>query len=133
MNMDDRKKKHPLGSGIPCVNHKCVKCCLETEMSLSHFDIKRILELGYRLQDFAVKTGKEWRLKNRCGQCIFLSTDGCTIYSHRPDGCRIYPLVYDEAKRKAVMHRLCPYHHEFEVREGDIDNLKIQLKTIFNN
>ena len=132
MNIGGRAERHSLRSGIPCVNHKCVKCCLDTEMPLSRFDISRLLELGHRLEDFAVKTGKEWRLKNRCGKCVFLSADGCKIYSHRPDGCRLYPLVYDETKGKAVMHRLCPYRHEFEVRGGDVENLRMQLKSLRN-
>ena len=123
-------EKHSLRSDVPCVNHKCVECCLETRMPLSRFDIKKILELGYHLKDFAVKKGKEWRLRNRFGRCVFLSEDGCKIYSHRPEGCRIYPLVYDEDAGKAVMHRLCLYRHEFEVRKDDVTNLMKQLERL---
>jgi Fe-S-cluster containining protein len=130
MNIGGRVVRHLLRSGTPCVNHQCVTSCLETEMPLSCIDIGRILDLGYRLEDFAVKTGNEWHLKNRCGKCVFLSADGCTIYSHRPDGCRIYPLVYDEAQRKAVLHQLCPHHHEFQVRPDDIENLRLQLNNL---
>ena len=130
MSIGDGVEKHPLRSGVPCVNHNCVKCCLETEMPLSRFDIDRILELDHQLEDFAVKTGREWRLKNRFGRCVFLLAEGCTIYSHRPEGCRIYPLVYDEATGKAVMHRLCPYRHEFEVGKDDVTILMQQLERL---
>jgi Fe-S-cluster containining protein len=128
----DMTERHSLRSGIPCVSHECVTCCLETEMPLSQVDIRRLFELGHRLEDFAVKSGNEWHLKNQNGRCVFLSANGCTIYSHRPDGCRIYPLVYDETQRKAVLHQLCPHRHEFEVRPDDIENLRRQLKSLNN-
>jgi Fe-S-cluster containining protein len=130
MSVGDGVEKHSLRSGVPCMNHKCVKCCLETRMPLSRFDIKKILELGYLLKDFTVKRGKEWRLRNRFGRCTFLSEDGCKIYSHRPEGCRIYPLVYDEDAGKAVMHRLCLYRHEFEVRKDHVTILMKQLERL---
>ena len=101
-------------------------------MPISRVDIRRLFELGHRLEDFTVKSGDEWRLKNQDGRCVFLSADGCTIYSHRPDGCRIYPLVYDETQQKAVLHWLCPHRHEFEVRREDVENLMRQLKGVKN-
>ena len=128
--MDGGVVKYSLRSGVPCVKHKCVECCLETRMPLSRFDIKRILELGYQLEDFALKTRKEWRLKNCFGRCVFLLEDRCKIYSHRPEGCRIYPLVYDEDGGKAIMDRLCPYRQEFEVSKNDVANLMKQLERL---
>ena len=123
-------KKYSLRSGVPCVNHICIECCLDTEMPLSRVDMQKIEQLGYRLEEFAVKKGEEWHLRNRCGRCVFLSDEGCTIYAHRPEGCRIYPLVYDDATGKAVMHRLCRYRHEFEVRKDDVTILLKQLERL---
>jgi len=54
--------RHSLASDIPCVKHRCLKCCLETRMPLSNLDLKRILKIGYRIEYFAVKTKEEWRL-----------------------------------------------------------------------
>jgi Fe-S-cluster containining protein len=65
-------------------------------MPLSNLDLKRILKLGYKLECFAVKTDEGWRLKNNSGRCVFLIKERCGIYLHRPEGCRLYPLVYDE-------------------------------------
>lgn len=130
MSVGNGVKKYSLRSGVPCVNHKCVECCLETEMPLSRLDIKKILQLGHRLEDFTVKMGKEWRLRNHFGRCVFLSADGCKIYSHRPEGCRIYPLVYDEDAGKAVMHRLCLYRYEFKVSKEDVTILMKQLERL---
>ena len=123
-------KKYSLRSGVPCVNHQCVECCLDTEMPLSRVDMQKIEQLGYRLEEFAVKRGKEWRLRNRGGRCIFLSDEGCTIYAHRPEGCQSYPSVYEESTGKAVKHQLCPYHHEFDVRKDDVTILMQQLERL---
>ena len=130
MEKNSEVEKHFLGSGIPCVKHKCMKCCIETSMPLSRSDMKRILKEGYQFRDFAVKIGKEWCLRNSSGRCIFSSEGVCKIYSFRPEGCRIYPLVYDENTRKAMLDPTCPYGYDFEVREEDVKNLKILLKRL---
>ena len=119
-----------MGRGILCVRHKCVECCLETRMPLSNFDLKRILKLGYKLECFAVKTDGEWRLKNNSGRCVFLITEGCGIYRHRPEGCRLYPLVYDENLGKVVVDPSCPYGYLFEVQKNDVKRLKILLAKL---
>ena len=116
-------KKHPLSSGIPCLRHKCNLCCLETRMPLSRDDIKQILKLGYSLEYFAAKTSEGWRLKNRYGRCVFLDEEGCKIYPQRPEGCRLYPLVYNEASETAMLDDLCPHNDEFKVNDEDIERL----------
>ena len=45
--MEAEGARHELESGIPCLKHRCVKCCLETRMPLLDLDLKRILKLGY--------------------------------------------------------------------------------------
>jgi Fe-S-cluster containining protein len=127
---NDETKKHLLSSGIPCTIHNCVKCCIETRMPLSRFDIERISRQGYRFKDFVVKRGKERYLRNSNGRCVFLGDDGCMIYSFRPEGCRLYPLVYDENYGKVVVHELCPYGHDFKVSRDDIENLHDLLKKL---
>ena len=122
--------RHSLASGIPCVKHRCVKCCLETRMPLSNPDLKRILKLGYRLEYFAVKTKEGWRLKNNSGRCTFLLEEGCGIYPHRPEGCRLYPLVYDENVKKAVIDSLCLYGYEFKVQKNDVERLKNLIEKL---
>jgi Fe-S-cluster containining protein len=119
-----------LRSGGPCVKHKCVQCCIETRMPLSPSDIKRIMKLGYRLTDFTLKSGDGWRLKNISGRCVFLSEGGCTIYPYRPEGCQLYPLIYDEELRHAVIDHLCPSGCEFTVRNEDLKKLKNLLRRL---
>jgi len=130
VNMVFREVRRSLTSGIPCVKHKCVKCCLETRMPLSNLDLKRILKLNYRLECFAEKTQGRWRLKNNSGRCGFLLEEGCGIYSHRPEGCRLYPLVYDETLKKAVIDPLCPYGYLFKVRRNEVERLKTLLEKL---
>ncbi|MCW3987530.1 MAG: YkgJ family cysteine cluster protein [Candidatus Bathyarchaeota archaeon] len=119
--------RHSLAKGIPCVRHKCAECCLETRMPLSNHDLKRVLKLGYKLECFAAKTDEGWRLKNDSGRCVFLIEERCGIYPHRPEGCRLYPLVYNETLKKAVIDPLCPYGYLFKVQKNDV----IRLKALF--
>lgn len=126
------QKRYPLGSGIPCVKHKCVLCCIRTEMLLSKTDIKRIMKLGYRLEDFAVKTDEGWKLKNSSGRCVFLGEYGCKIYPYRPEGCRLYPLVYDENYGSIRFDDACPHADEFMTTEGDVRSLVKLLARLEN-
>jgi len=129
-NKRNEPKKHFLSSGIPCTVHNCVKCCIETRMPLTSFDIERITKQGYRIKDFVVKRKRERQLKNRDGRCVFLGDDGCKIYSFRPEGCRLYPLVYDEDNGKGVIHDFCPYGREFKVSGDDLENLFSLIKEL---
>jgi len=124
-------EKHPLSSGTPCTIHNCVKCCIDTRMPLTRFDIERISRQGYRIKDFVMKRKRERRLKNRNGRCVFLGDDGCIIYSFRPEGCRLYPLVYNENNGKGVIHDFCPYGQEFKVRTDDIEKLNVLIKKLY--
>jgi Fe-S-cluster containining protein len=99
-------------------------------MPLSSLDIKRISNLGYQPEFFAIKTKKGWHLKNSSGRCVFLLEDGCKIYPYRPEGCQLYLLVYDEASLKAVIDHLCPSRYEFKVRKEDVKRLKILLERL---
>ena len=124
MTKKSETERHPLNSGIPCAKHGCIWCCIETRMPLSCLDVRRLLKMGYQLEDFATRMEEGWRLKNRSGRCVFLSESGCKIYPCRPEGCQLYPLVYDEDLRKAALDDLCPYGREFKVTKDDIRNLE---------
>jgi len=130
MNKKSGTKKYSLRSGVLCVKNRCVQCCIETRMPLSRLDMKRISKLDYRLENFAIKTEEGWRLKNRFGRCVFLVEGGCKIYPHRPEGCRLYPLAYDENSGKMVLDNLCPYRYEFKVEKDDIQKLKSLLERL---
>lgn len=93
-------------------------------MPLTNADIRRIEALGHRgfhhLDDERVPV-----LNNHDGHCVFLGPDGrCTIYEHRPAGCRLYPLVWDRDLERVIRDDVvCPYTKEFPVdarREAEL-------------
>ncbi|HIE14522.1 TPA: YkgJ family cysteine cluster protein [Candidatus Bathyarchaeota archaeon] len=92
-------------------------------MPLTETDIKRISGLGYKLEEFTVRDGKRFKLKNKNGKCVFLTENGCKIYNYRPEGCRLYPLIYDESINKPVLDDYCPYKNEFKPTKDDAEKL----------
>jgi hypothetical protein len=56
-----------------CLDAWCHHCYVDTMMTLSLRDIKRLRDLGYRVKDFIVLHGGERRLKNLNGRYFFLS------------------------------------------------------------
>ena len=128
--MSNETTKKPLNSGTPCRIHSCSKCCIDTHMPLTGTDIKRITRQGYRYRDFVIRRKRERYLKNINGKCFFLGEDGCKIYSSRPEGCRLYPLVYNENTGQAIIHDFCPYGHMFKVSSDDVTRLRSLVKEL---
>jgi len=98
-------------------NKFCGKCCYETEMPLTNEDVKRIESLGYKKEDFSIVVNGIRRLRNVNGKCYFLRNNRCIIYEHRPEGCRLYPLVFDG--KDVVVDKLCPKWREVKITEED--------------
>jgi Fe-S-cluster containining protein len=89
---------------------RCGVCCKETEMLLSAEDIEQLEKKGYD-RDFFVHFDSEGyaTLRNYNGYCIFYDAEKkrCKVRPHRPSGCRIYPVIYDEEKG-IVVDNICP-------------------------
>jgi len=98
-----------------CLQYGCIKCCLNTKMPLSTSDIEGIRGLGFSEGFFVTKRDGELRLKNLNGRCVFHNGQRCTIYNGRPEGCRLYPVVFDENKGRAVLHGYCPHRNKFQL------------------
>ena len=98
-------------------------------MPLSLEDIKRLQNNGHQTGDFMVNRHGERRLRNVDGQCYFLDKDGCTVYEHRPRGCRLYPLVMD-SRGKIIVHTMCRLHKEFNVGPREAKRLAMHLKLL---
>jgi Fe-S-cluster containining protein len=130
MRRENLPSRNALESGVPCTKHKCALCCVKTEMPLSHSDMDRISKLGYTVKDFAVKSQNGWQLKNRFGKCVFLSSNGCIIYAYRPEGCQLYPLVFDEETGRNVKDDVCPHRGEFRVTRHDKKKLTLFLQKL---
>jgi Fe-S-cluster containining protein len=70
-------------------------------MLLSIEDIERLERKGYRKEFFIrFDRGGYAKLQNRQGYCVFYDVEKrrCKVRADRPLGCRIYPVIYDEAK-----------------------------------
>lgn len=77
-------------------------------MPLTLEDIERIRSLGYKLEEFAEFRDGYWRLKNIDGHCVFLRNGRCSIYEHRPEGCRYYPVI-EEDGGCTIDLEVCPF------------------------
>lgn len=83
-------------------------------MPLTEADIARIESLGYQRDNFSMLDDELVpQLRNDSGHCVFLVRGKCSIYEHRPEGCRLYPLVWDQDSGKVVRDDFCPYTKEF--------------------
>ncbi|MGQ4834021.1 MAG: YkgJ family cysteine cluster protein [Candidatus Asgardarchaeia archaeon] len=106
----------------------CGECCKDTEMILLDEDIKRILRLGYNIEQFAV-LGDDgfYHLKNVNGHCVFWDSvkKRCKIYHSRPFGCKMYPVIYDMDKSKCIIDKEC--HLWYTVKENEF---KMKCKKI---
>jgi Fe-S-cluster containining protein len=88
----------------------CGKCCEETEMLLSEADARRLEQNGYRRRYFtSVDRQGFCRLKNSNGYCVFYdrAKQRCKVYRYRPQGCRVYPVIYSQ-EDGVIVDDLCP-------------------------
>lgn len=101
-----------------CLDKKCIICCKETKMLLSEKDINRIKKLGYQY-DFFVDTYDRWlQLKNKEGLCVFHNGIKCSIYKDRPEGCQLYPVIYDKDNKCAILDEECPHRTKFLINNS---------------
>jgi Fe-S-cluster containining protein len=78
-------------------------------MLLSKEDIERLERKGYGRASFALFDRAGYaRLRNRQGHCVFYDVEKrrCKVRGDRPLGCRLYPVIYDEAKG-IVVDNIC--------------------------
>ena len=80
-------------------------------MLLTNEDIKRIESQGFSRTDFCLPTKEANgfnQLKNVNGRCYFLNEDGkCSIYTIRPLGCQVYPLVFELSEGDVIIDEDC--------------------------
>ena len=106
--------QEPPAPNSPCRRHGCSLCCRSTLMPLTNEDVRRLTALGYPEGSFTEKVGGWVRLRNdAAGDCYFLKGGLCSVYPHRPEGCRAYPLVVDADSGEAVLDPECPHGIEF--------------------
>ncbi len=84
-------------------------------MPLSERDLKRIEKLGFDRDEFSIVVDGVRVLRNVNGHCFFLENGRCSIYKHRPEGCKFYPVIYDVERKRAVVHDFCPLAKEISI------------------
>lgn len=84
-------------------------CCERTRYALTNADIDRITQIIPR-SVFLMSTVQtpDGMLRLRA-PCPFYADHQCLIYSHRPLGCRIGPIVYNNGPAVDIS---CPGHTE---------------------
>jgi hypothetical protein len=122
----------------PCLATGCSACCHDTEMLLTEADVERIdLVAGGR--DWWFQAGDGYlQLRTRDGPaakgapsasarpCVFLRGDGhCSVWEDRPEGCRLYPAVWDgEALRAHKDDEHCPHTAGFALPQASADAVR---------
>lgn len=128
----------PVRSGNPCRDNACSACCHDIEMVLTEADLARLREASQR-DDFWFEADDGYlQLRTRDGPpaagshaapgaepkpCTFLAPDGsCSVWQVRPEGCRLYPAVWDDDLRKAELDTdYCPHTAEFLLPQATAD------------
>jgi uncharacterized protein len=99
-------------------------------MILSYRDIENIQKQGYEQKFFVTKHDGWLQLKNDKGRCVFHTGTRCTIYHHRPEGCTLYPVVYDKDNQRAILDCECPQKHCFPLEKSKIQQLFDLISTL---
>ena len=118
--------------GNPCLDNACSACCHDVEMLLTESDVARIGQAQPHL-DFMFEADDGYlQLRTRDGPaarggrgrpCVFLDpSGGCTIHAIRPEGCRLYPAVWDGVLRSASLDaEHCPHTAGFMLPRATAD------------
>ena len=113
-----------------CLRTRCNQCCRHTNMLLTTRDIERIASLGYD-RTFFVKEHNRWlQMKNAHGRCVFHTGERCSIYDHRPEGCMLYPVVYNADRRSAILDAECSQKQRFSLGERKVRKLMLLISTL---
>ena len=113
-----------------CFTHQCIQCCIKTSMFLTNNDIETIRKEGYEPKDFFREKNGWLMLKNREGKCVFHNGLICLIYQFRPEGCRLYPRIFDDELNISVIDDDCPFGDEFEINTNDIKHLSDLIQQL---
>ena len=102
MSDGNKKIQFHCRKGITCWN----ACCSNIDISLTPYDIVRLkqhldLSSGELLQKYTVPyelepggiAGVKLRPVENGTACQFMTTQGCSVYEHRPTACRYYPVA----------------------------------------
>jgi hypothetical protein len=69
-------------NGVPC--NGCRMCCYHPRIEVEPQDDVRHLDIETH------EDGGQTLRRREDGSCVHLGPEGCTVYAHRPRGCRTY-------------------------------------------
>lgn len=139
----------PLAGDVsPCAAHGCSRCCHDVEMLLTESDVARIAAVrpdvdfwfqaddGYlqlRVADRPPVAGQRLEPGAAGKPCVFLDEVGrCTIHAVRPEGCRLYPAVFDDPVPRAILDdEYCPHTDGFAL-DGEVHQTVQALADTLN-
>jgi Fe-S-cluster containining protein len=101
-------------------------------MPLSNADIERIKGLGFDFDSFVINIDGWLRLKNNDGRCVFNDGKHCLIYENRPEGCKLYPITYNEDENCAVLDEDCPHRNSFKISEVELEMISSLVTKLKN-
>ncbi len=114
-----------------CRAIRCTACCQQTNMLLTLADIARIETLGLPKTSFTKQGSLGQQLKNTNGHCVFLKAGQCSIYDHRPQGCTLYPVIFNKTTGEANLDDACPRHRDFPLTLETRRQLRRLIQTLF--
>jgi len=101
-------------------------------MLLTNSDIQKIENIGYDKNYFA-RNKKGWiKLKNIEGRCVFHNGKICLIYENRPEGCVLYPLIFNRENNSAIVDEECPFQEKFKFNKKNINQLSVLIRKIID-
>ena len=99
-------------------------------MPLSKKDLEQIRRLGFNYDYFVVNKDGWLQLKNYNGKCVFNDGKQCLIYKDRPEGCRSYPIIYDDDEDCVILDKNCQHRDDFKVSKTDIVTLMSLIRKL---
>jgi len=103
-------------------------------MLLLKEDISRIVKTGLKEESFVIESEGFKSLRNKNGRCVFHDGSKCTIYSIRPSGCKLYPIVFDENLCRPIIDSFCPFGYEFHLSiNATYESEKLYQKLLKRN
>ena len=98
-------------------------------MPLLEEDINRLKKVNKA--NFYMVNKEGWlQLKNKDGKCVFNDGKQCLIYDDRPEGCKFYPIIYDDKSDGVILDEECPYNDEFKISRMDKVLLRNLIKKL---
>jgi Fe-S-cluster containining protein len=97
-------------------------------MLLTEADIARLEKHGISRETFMRSDSEGYAmLRNRQGHCVFYNPQEkrCDVYELRPEGCTVYPVIFDEDCGGVVLDSICPAQASIEATEKSVKGAKV--------